>query len=200
MTDAFQIHVPQFPRNITMCQNIPLKLRRLGFVVAGLAGLAITGCATVEDRAQAQAKIDAQITASQGEKVDRICFANQIDGWRPLDRDALLVREGVNDWYQLDLAGPCDPRDAMLNIAFDRFAGSGCLSRGDRVIIPGGLAGMGGSCFITAIYEWDDDADVAAPENVSENVSDSGPESGPDSVRGDQPRDGNTAEGAASKA
>lgn len=133
--------------------------------LAGMVAL-VVGCSTVEERRLAQAQLEEEKMARQGERVDRICFVNQIDGWRPFDGDTLLVREGIDDWYQLELSGPCDPRDAILSVGLKPFGGSSCLSRGDDVFVPNGS--FAGKCLITAIYEWDHELDYTPAESLDE--------------------------------
>jgi len=130
--------------------------------IAGAVALA--GCQTAGDRTERQERLEAEIAARQGAEVDRICFARSVNGWRSLGRDALLLREGVSDWYKVDLAGTCDPEWAFNAIGLEtRPAGSSCLSRGDHISTPD--APIGGRCVITAIHEWDEDTEIPdAPE------------------------------------
>lgn len=128
---------------------------------------ALGACQTTEEYAAAEAREEArfaeEIAARQGERVDRICFTRSINGWREFGEDAVLLRKGVDDWYKLDLSGVCDPEWAINAIAVKtRPAGSSCVSRGDEIKTfdqP-----IDGTCFITAIYEWNEDAEIAEME------------------------------------
>jgi hypothetical protein len=130
--------------------------------IAGAVALA--GCQTAADRAGRQDRLEAEIAARQGAEVDRICFARSVNGWRPLGRDALLLRHSGDRWYKVDLAGTCDPEWAFNAIGIEtRPAGSSCLSRGDHISTPD--TPTDGRCVIIAIHEWDEDAEIPdAPE------------------------------------
>lgn len=125
--------------------------------IVGAAVLA--GCQTAEEYAAAESRLQSEIAAKQGQRVDRLCFTRSINGWRELGKKAVLIEKGVNDWYKLDLLGTCQPEWAFNAIALKtRPAGSSCLSRGDEIATfdqP-----IDGDCVITAIYEWDEDAEV----------------------------------------
>lgn len=124
--------------------------------------LALGACQTAEDRAASEARLQAEIDARRGEEVNRICFQRNINGWRELSDEAILLQRGVNDWYMVELRGVCDPTMAFNSIALvSRPAGSSCLSRGDKVIIPDDV--IGGQCFIDRIYKWDEDAEIPEP-------------------------------------
>jgi len=130
--------------------------RAIPMIVAGM----LAACMTAPEGRRDQATLDAEVAARQGEQVDRICFTREIDGWRALGEDAVLLEKGVNDWYKLDLAGTCEPEWAFETIALrTRPAGSLCVSEGDAIQTLG-MPGDG-TCFISAIHEWDEDAAVA---------------------------------------
>ncbi len=119
-------------------------------------------CATIEDDGGAASQdLDAEVAAKQGETVQRICFTQNISEWRPLGARALLLREGVDEWYYVTLAGVCDARRAQRAIGLDVGPGGGaCLERGDRIAVfdrP-----TSGSCRVLDIHEWNDDAEPAA--------------------------------------
>ncbi len=138
--------------------------RALGLTM-GLAGL-VAGCAAVPSAEEREARLAAEIEARQGEQIDRICFSRSIDSWREFGDDDVLVREGVNDWYRLELSGTCDPGLALTTIGLRTSGGSSCLHRGDRVVTN--TNGFPGRCFITAIYEWDEAAAFAWPVTEDE--------------------------------
>lgn len=132
--------------------------------IAGTAAM-LAACQTAAERAVANEALASEIALRQGERVGQICFLNTIDGWRALGRNALLIREG-RDWYKLDLTGSCEPDWAFNAIAVRTRGASSCLSRGDRIDTLD--TAVPGSCIITSIYEWDDDAQPEA-EGEDEN-------------------------------
>jgi hypothetical protein len=128
-------------------------------VAVTVAALGVAACQTEEERAASEAELQQLIAARQGAEVDRICFSQQINGWSPLGRDAVLIRKSVNDWYKLSLSGTCQPEWAFNTIAIrSRPTGSSCLTRGDRLTTDDRT--VPGVCFIDAIHEWDEDAPV----------------------------------------
>jgi hypothetical protein len=134
----------------------------------GAATLA-TACQTAGDRAQVSAELEREIAARQGEEVDRVCFAGNINGWRPLGRDAVLIRQSVRDWYKLDLIGTCEPEWAFNTIAIEsRPSGASCLTPGDALTTDDRT--VAGRCFIDAIHVWNEDAPVETGEAASETT------------------------------
>ncbi len=137
-------------------------------ILTAAAALLAAGCqSSVESAARQDDEIARQVAARQGAEVDRICFAQNINGWSPLGREAVLLERGVNDWYKVELTGTCDPEWAFTTIAVStRPAGSSCLSRGDRIqtddpTIPG-------VCYVQSIYEWDETKEPAAAAPATE--------------------------------
>lgn len=128
------------------------------WVLAVMGATALAGCQTAEQYADRENRLQAEIAARQGAEVNQICFTRSIDGWRELGDDALLVREGIDDWYKLDLAGVCAPDWAFNAIAIETRTGSSCLTRGDHVTIPN--SPLDGRCTIMSIHEWDEEAEV----------------------------------------
>jgi hypothetical protein len=134
-------------------------------VILIAAAFGLAACQTAAERETADAETAALIAARQGAEVDRICFTGNINGWNELSRNAILLEEGVNDWYKVDLVGTCEPEWAFNTIAIaSRPAGSSCLTRGDRITTDD--RNVSGVCYIDRIYEWDetkDPAPVSAP-------------------------------------
>ena len=124
------------------------------------SGLFLVACAGMPANEQERAALEAEIAARQGTEVDRICFVRNIDGWRPLGDEALLLEKGVDDWYMVELTGTCEPEWAFDAIAIRTRPGAAlCLTRGDSIATFD--APLEGTCFISHIYEWDDEARVA---------------------------------------
>ena len=78
--------------------------------------------------------------------------------------DAILL-EARGEWYLAELSGTCDPESAFAAIATRRGPGTSCLSRGDEVFT--GPPRSGGRCVITALYEWDDEANASLSSATS---------------------------------
>ena len=86
----------------------------------------------------------------QGEETNSICFNRNIRSWHEFDRDAIVVEARNDEYYKLELAGVCDPRNAFMQIAVES-RGSSCLTPGDRVSFD---RDRGMSCTATRIYRW----------------------------------------------
>ena len=110
-----------------------------------------------------------------GEEVRQICFARSIDGWRHPKGlgKAVLLEKGVNDWFLVEVSGPCRSSDFRFaeSIGIDTRPAGGCLSRGDRILVRG-AGNFVNRCIVTRIYEWDDDAveDDEETEEETENT------------------------------
>ena len=128
---------------------------------APLGACVLAACATTSEQQAARLESEslrlAEISARQGQAVSQICPRGS-DGWRPLGSHAVLL-EARGHWYMAELSGTCDPESAFAAIATRRGPGSSCLSRGDQVFT--GPPRSGGRCVITAIYEWNEQADAA---------------------------------------
>ena len=111
-------------------------------------------------------KDEKTVDPRQGEKVNQVCFAGSISGWRENGRRSILINRGVNDWYKLDLAGACDPDWAFGSIGLETWAGSGCISRGDKIHTND--SNIPGTCVITGIYKWNEDAVAEESDETSE--------------------------------
>lgn len=123
------------------------------------AALTLAACETTAAHSEKSAALDKEVAAKKGDEVSQICFTSNIGGWRALDRNRLLLRKNIHDWYLLELSGTCDPDLAMNAIGLrTRPSSSPCLSRGDRIETYD--TAVGGSCIINRIYEWNDKAPV----------------------------------------
>lgn len=135
-------------------------------LIAVLGICALSACAATPEeetsRAEAQALIDAEISSRRGAAVSQICPRSR-DSWRALGDDILLL-EARGEWYMAELAGTCDPDTAFSVIATRSRTSSSCLSRGDDIFT--GRPRSGERCVITAIYEWDEDAEVASTKST----------------------------------
>jgi len=154
----------KFARNQYACASEKRSTRRdarIG-VCAGLgvvACLVLGACVYAQSDAADEA-IEAEIEAKQGAEVDRLCFVQSINGWKALGKDFLLLKKAVNDWYKLDLLGTCHPEWAFDAIAIlPQPSTSVCLRPGDQIRTFDSPAS--GSCMISKIHTWDEDAEVA---------------------------------------
>ena len=132
------------------------------------ACLALAACASTTDgeptpKGVAKYEGDPRL----GEKVDRICFASNIDSFGNTTRDTFTVREG-GDYYLIEVFGSCTPLQHAMTIRVD--ATGSCLRKGDHVIVSDSL--MGGKdipfstqrCLINEIYKWDPKAEDEAED------------------------------------
>lgn len=145
-------------------------IRPIGLsVLLGVCLLA--ACATTPEEAaalaEAEARVAGEISARQGKAVTQVCPRGS-DGWKALGDDILLL-EARGKWYMAELSGTCDP-DATVTLAAPRTgAGSSCLQRGGDIFT--GHPRSGERCVITALHEWDEDAETepaAIPDPVEE--------------------------------
>lgn len=122
----------------------------------------LAACAATPDqraaRAEAQALLDAEISARQGESVSQVCPRSN-DGWEALGDDVVLIEAG-GEWYMAEVSGSCDPDSAFAGIATRSGPGSSCLQRGDTIFTGRPRKG-GGRCVITALYAWNKAAEAA---------------------------------------
>lgn len=132
------------------------------FIPALMAvGLVAACTSTVIDQPRGAAKFaeDARL----GEKVDKICFKREIDGFTHTDRDTVVVSAGINENYLLEVRGPCTNLRHALSIAID--APLSCVSRFDAIVVSTSAFTLndphGGPqrCTINEIYAWNEDAE-----------------------------------------
>lgn len=95
-----------------------------------------------------------------GKEVNRICFAQSINGWKEIkDEDGVVLLEtGVNDWYRVELSGACPAslfRFAQW-IGIDERPSGGCVTQGDAIVVKD-TGDFTRRCYITRINEWNDD-------------------------------------------
>jgi len=140
---------------------------RVIIVPALVAALTVAACQSVEQRNAREEALAAEIAAHQGEEVARICFTSQLNGWKELGPRSVLLRQGVNDWYMLDLSGACEPEWAFNAIAIQsRPSGTSCISRGDMLRTLD--RSSRGSCVINGIYAWNETPDEAESSDTDE--------------------------------
>lgn len=85
-----------------------------------------------------------------GEQVNSVCFTNQIRGWQPLSRNAIVLERGLNDYYRVTLNGACDATHSGLTMATESRSGI-CLGIGDDIDFANDFSP---SCSIESIHAW----------------------------------------------
>jgi len=85
-----------------------------------------------------------------GEEMNSLCFSNQIRGWQPLSRNAIVLEQGLNDYYRVTLNGACDATRSGLTIATESRSGI-CLEIGDDIDFANDFSP---SCSIQSIHAW----------------------------------------------
>ena len=102
-----------------------------------------------------------------GAEVSRICFPRNINNWKEVkgEDNVLLLEQGVNDWYRVELAGACRYSDIRFTqkIALETRPAGGCVTRGDVITLIDG-AGFNHRCPITGINQWDENASAPGEE------------------------------------
>ena len=141
-------------------------MKRISLVFAG----AVFGIACASTAAFAGSEKQKGPDPRIGEKVDRICFQQSINGWREADghRRAVLLERGVNNWYFVKLSGACHARDFRFaqTIGIESRPAGGCLRRGDVILVRGG-GDFVNRCHIRGIYQWDEDAEAPEDEEAA---------------------------------
>jgi len=143
-----------------------MLIHRIAF--AGML-MGVTACATATtpEALEAREKDRAeQVFANdprRGEEVRKVCFANNIDGFRETTKRAVVVREGRDEFLIETFAG-CQELDWANSIAIDSF--SSCLTKGDRIFAFESAFGTNHTstrslgCRVKTIYAWDRDAEA----------------------------------------
>lgn len=131
------------------------------------AGMAAFSNAKAEDEG-GEDKADQRL----GEEVSRICFPRNINGWKTIkgEDNVLLLEEGVNDWYRVELLGACRYSDLRFTqtIALESRPSGGCVTRGDVITLID-RSSFNRRCTITQINEWDDKAPAPSDEEEPSN-------------------------------
>lgn len=93
--------------------------------------------------------------ARLGAPVRQVCFASSIDGFSLNERDTVLLHEG-GDRFMVEVFGACQDLEFAQTLGVD--ATTGCLGKGDALIVADTLGGSGfGSrrCLVKEIRAWD---------------------------------------------
>ena len=143
----------------------------LKYCVYSILAFSFTACASSADgeetpRGIAAYKSDARL----GDKVNSICFASNIDGFREANRDTVIIEGAGRREYMVSTRGCFQLRHAM-SIGLE--ARDTCLRPGSILLVSDELSpafggqntGLGPDrCFIDEIYKWDKKAKVEEDE------------------------------------
>lgn len=127
-------------------------------VVFAAMTMLLAACATATAAPTEPKKSSWETDERLGEKVDKICFGANIDGFKQTTRTSVVVSEGRDD-FLLETYRGCFDLSSAGSLALEN-RGS-CLRKGDRIrpfqsaFGPGNVDSRAGSCLIKAIYEWD---------------------------------------------
>ena len=95
----------------------------------------------------------------RGEKVDKICFNRNIDGFSDTRKRSVVLETSPSKQYLVEVRGICSQLRSAQRIAID--SALSCVSRNDILIVSEQVfSGSSASrspdrCFISAIYKWD---------------------------------------------
>ena len=146
-----------------------LKIMNYQTILAAAAALA-----AVSFPALAEENTDEAVDKRIGEEVNRICFPRNINGWKTVDGEdnVVLLEEGVNDWYRVEVSGACSERVFRFAhvIGLESRPAGGCLRRGDVILVED-TSRFARRCYIKRIYQWDDDAPAPGEEEDAETDS-----------------------------
>ncbi len=101
--------------------------------------------------------------ARLGEKVDRICFASQIDGFRATTKNTLIVESGLRKEFIMETFGGCSNLRGAQAVSLP--TGFSCLSDRDSIIVHDSVFGTETTpfsnqrCSIKSIHRWNENAD-----------------------------------------
>lgn len=145
-----------------------------------LCALLLSGCQSAGSGNQPEGIAAYAGDPRLGERTDRICFASGIDSFS-MNRDRSLVLRRGMDEFLVEVYGPCPELAYAQTIGIGSV--TGCLSRGDRLIVSSSLQGAGGSgigpdrCVIREIHAWNSRADEPeADEPEADGPEADGPE------------------------
>lgn len=141
---------------------------------AGAGAVLVATAAMAEETKQADAP-DPRI----GAKVDSICFARTINGWKALKGvdNVVLLEKGVNDRFYVEVQGYCPSRifRSAETIGIESRPSGGCVMR-DDIILVRDVGNFTSRCFITRMSEWDEKAQHDGGDEESPPEDDSGTE------------------------
>ena len=128
--------------------------------LSAVGALSLAACATDPAAPKAAPKPDLhaqrlgealarQKLAVSEQKVDQI-WQYRIDGYQTIDDQAVIMTNGSNEKYLVELGFPCQGLSTSWNIGFTTTTSS--LTRFDKLIVPGTM-GQPGGCAIESIMK-----------------------------------------------
>lgn len=107
-----------------------------------------------------------------GEKVNRICFASQIDGFRAATKNTVIVESGLRKEFIMETFGGCSNLRSAQAISLP--TGFSCLSDKDNIIVHESVFGTASTpfsnerCTIKSIYRWNENADEVDMDGLTD--------------------------------
>jgi hypothetical protein len=122
------------------------------------AGLSISTLLTLAARAP---NAPSEMVADRGAGASECFRAQSVNGFTPIDRDTVQVRAGVNDVYELQLAGSCPRIDWSQRIGIRSTRGADFVCRGfdAELILPRGIDGRPDVCQVRSVRKLPPPAD-----------------------------------------
>lgn len=125
----------------------------------GLTVFVLTACATANsDKPSGIAALKDDVRL--GEKVEKICFNRNIDGFSQAGRKTVVLSSGVNKDYIVQIGGVCPNLASAQSIGLD--SSQSCVRRGDYLIVSDSAFGLHDNtgfgpdrCYIDSIHKWD---------------------------------------------
>lgn len=105
---------------------------RMKWLLALMAACALAACAASAEKPRTLDELLAERNYRLGEEVDRI-YDYRIDGWNYLDREHLILRDGVRRNYLVTLVRPCNGLQSSEVIAHTSTISA--LTRHDRFMV-----------------------------------------------------------------
>ncbi|MEM6534940.1 MAG: DUF6491 family protein [Pseudomonadota bacterium] len=123
--------------------------------------LAACATATAPENTQVAEAETAEPDIRQGEEVNRLCFANNISGFREATKESVILSRGTKE-YLVTTFARCHDLNHAITLATQTRSGA-CLSRGDKLVafdslLPSRHGSPTFPCRIDRIYEWNEDA------------------------------------------
>ncbi|MEQ3747483.1 MAG: DUF6491 family protein [Henriciella sp.] len=128
----------------------------------------LAACATARDGSEEPKKMSWETDERLGERVDKICFGSNIDGFKQTTRTSVVVSEGRND-YLIETYRGCFDLSSAGSLSLENRGA--CLRKGDRIrpfqsaFGPSTQDFHTDTCLIKAIYEWDQTTTEAPPNS-----------------------------------
>lgn len=143
-------------------KSLPFIYGGLVFLLSACAAAANGGMADKEPAGVAKFAGDPRL----GEKVDRMCFASNVDSFSQNTRDTVVLELSPGKDFLVETSA-CFDLNRAQSVALD--AHSSCVTRGDKLLVSDSAFGLesstgfgSGSCIIKGIYAWNEKAAEAS--------------------------------------